>query len=129
MPLLIHLLICLLIHLLLIHLLIPLLVRLLIYLLIRLLIYLLIRLLIRLLIPLLPSQVLSPRYEFEVGEKAEKKRKKRLAEEPNIRHPIFQGLSSVQLSDPQEIVNAFKQAEQAELVSQQVRWRNLRSSL
>ena len=114
MPLLIHLLICLLIHLLLI--------RLLIYLLIRLLIYLL----IRLLIPLLPSQVLSPRYEFEVGEKAEKKRKKRLAEEPNIRHPIFQGLSSVQLSDPQEIVNAFKQAEQAELVSQR---RNLLSSL
>merc|ERR1712240_131323 len=40
-----------------------------------------------------------------------------MGEELNIRHPIFQGLSAVQLSDPQEIVNAFKQAEQAELVS------------
>ena len=59
-------------------------------LLIHLLTNLLTNLLIRLLIHLLPSQVLSPRYEFEVGEKAEKKRKKRLAEEPNIRHPIFQ---------------------------------------
>ena len=29
---------------------------------------------------------------------------------------ISQGLSATQLSDPQEIVNAFKQAEQAELV-------------
>ena len=29
---------------------------------------------------------------------------------------IPQGLSATQLSDPQEIVNAFKQAEQAELV-------------
>ena len=28
----------------------------------------------------------------------------------------MQGLSATQLSDPQEIVNAFKQAEQAELV-------------
>ena len=38
---------------------------------------------------------------------------------------IFQGLSATQLSDPQEIVNAFKQAEQAELVGvREVRARN-----
>ena len=38
---------------------------------------------------------------------------------------FFQGLSATQLSDPQEIVNAFKQAEQAELVGvREVRARN-----
>ena len=38
---------------------------------------------------------------------------------------ISQGLSATQLSDPQEIVNAFKQAEQAELVGvREVRARN-----
>ena len=38
---------------------------------------------------------------------------------------IFQGVSATQLSDPQEIVNAFKQAEQAELVGvREVRARN-----
>jgi len=46
----------------------------------------------------------------------ERKRRKKM-EEGNYRHPIFLGLSAVQLSDPQEIVNAFKQAEQAELIS------------
>jgi len=61
-----------------------------------------------------------------MGEKAEKKRRKRSAEDLNIRHPIFQGLSAVQLSDPQEIVNAFKQAEQTELVCmREVRARNM----
>ena len=70
-------------------------------------------------------EVLSPRYEFETGDKAEKRRKKRAQEEVNTRHPIFQGLSAAQLSDPQEIVNAFKQAEQAELVSmREVRVKN-----
>ena len=34
----------------------------------------------------------------------------------NVLNSIPQGLSATQLSDPQEIVNAFKQAEQAELV-------------
>ena len=34
----------------------------------------------------------------------------------NLLNSISQGLSATQLSDPQEIVNAFKQAEQAELV-------------
>ena len=34
----------------------------------------------------------------------------------NFHKSILQGLSATQLSDPQEIVNAFKQAEQAELV-------------
>ena len=34
----------------------------------------------------------------------------------NVLNSISQGLSATQLSDPQEIVNAFKQAEQAELV-------------
>ena len=65
-------------------------------------------------------EVLSPRYD--IGN--EKKRKKRgngsgggSGEEANFRHPIFQGLSASQLSDPQEIVNAFKQAEQAELAA------------
>ena len=56
-------------------------------------------------------EVLSPRYEFE----REKKKKKRPADEVSIRHPIFAGLSATQLSDPQEIVNAFKQAELSEL--------------
>jgi len=58
-------------------------------------------------------EVLSPRYEFD----KDKKKKKRTSEDLSVRHPIFQGLSAVQLSDPQEIVNAFKQAEQNELVS------------
>lgn len=39
-----------------------------------------------------------------------------------MHHPIFQGLSAVQLSDPQEIVNAFKQAELVKL--REVRARN-----
>merc|ERR1719410_843195 len=58
-------------------------------------------------------EVLSPRYEFD----KEKKKKKRSNEDLSVRHPIFQGLSAVQLSDPQEIVNAFKQAELSELSS------------
>jgi len=57
-------------------------------------------------------EVLSPRHDIGM----EKKRKKR-SEDGNYRHPIFLGLSAVQLSDPQEIVNAFKQAEQAELAA------------
>jgi len=57
-------------------------------------------------------EVLSPRYDIGT----ERKRKKR-TEEANFRHPIFLGLSAVELSDPQEIVNAFKQAEQEELNS------------
>jgi len=57
-------------------------------------------------------EVLSPRYEIGI-----ERRKKKKSEEGNYRHPIFLGLSAVQLSDPQEIVNAFKQAEQAELIS------------
>jgi len=57
-------------------------------------------------------EVLSPRHD--IG--SEKKRRKR-TEEGNYRHPIFLGLSAIQLSDPQEIVNAFKQAEQTELVT------------
>ena len=73
-------------------------------------------------------EVLSPRYD--IGN--EKKRKKRgnnsggsSAEEANFRHPIFQNLSATQLSDPQEIVNAFKQAEQAELAAmKEMRERN-----
>jgi histone demethylase JARID1 len=79
-------------------------------------------------------EVLSPRYD--IGN--EKKRKKRggsfgsggggggtSGEEANFRHPIFQGLSASQLSDPQEIVNAFKQAEQAELAAmKELRERN-----
>merc|ERR1712106_493622 len=69
-------------------------------------------------------EVLSPRYEFD----KDKKKKKRSNEDLSVRHPIFQGLSAVQLSDPQEIVNAFKQAEQAELVSmRQLREKNLSS--
>merc|ERR1712079_711254 len=67
-------------------------------------------------------EVLSPRYEFD----KDKKKKKRSNEDLSVRHPIFQGLSAVQLSDPQEIVNAFKQAEQAELVSmRELRDKNL----
>ena len=58
-------------------------------------------------------EVLSPRYEFE----RDKKKKKKLPEDLSVRHPIFAGLSSTQLSDPQEIVNAFKQAELNELSS------------
>merc|ERR1719220_2546423 len=58
-------------------------------------------------------EVLSPRYEFE----RDKKKKKKLPEDLSVRHPIFAGLSSTQLSDPQEIVNAFKQAELTELSS------------
>merc|ERR550525_2202359 len=71
-------------------------------------------------------EVLSPRYEFDSGEKAEKRKRRRGGgDEAGIRHPIFQGLSATQLSDPQEIVNAFKQAEQAELVGvREVRARN-----
>ena len=59
-------------------------------------------------------EVLSPRYEFDSNEKLEKKRERKLAEEQPVRHPIFQGLtlSAAQLSDPREIVEAFKQAEQ-----------------
>lgn len=56
-------------------------------------------------------EVLSPRYELD----REKKKKKRSVDEISIRHPIFAGLSASQLSDPQEIVNAFKQAELSEL--------------
>ena len=67
-------------------------------------------------------EVLSPRYEFD----REKKKKKRTADEISIRHPIFAGLSATQLSDPQEIVNAFKQAELSELETMKnVRARNL----
>merc|ERR550525_2217113 len=58
-------------------------------------------------------EVLSPRYEFD----KEKKKKKKLSEDLSVRHPIFAGLSATQLSDPQEIVNAFKQAELSELSS------------
>ena len=66
-------------------------------------------------------EVLSPRYEFE----RDKKKKKKVGEELSVRHPIFAGLSSSQLSDPQEIVNAFKQAELSELSSMRtVRGRN-----
>ena len=44
----------------------------------------------------------------------------------NVHWFFLQGLSATQLSDPQEIVNAFKQAEQAELVGvREVRERNL----
>ena len=43
-------------------------------------------------------EVLSPRYEFD----REKKKKKRTADsELSVRHPIFAGLSAIQLSDPQ----------------------------
>ena len=35
-------------------------------------------------------EVLSPRYEFESGERAEKRRRRRGAEEAGVRHPIFQ---------------------------------------
>merc|ERR1719461_740424 len=58
-------------------------------------------------------EVLSPRYEFE----RDKKKKKKVPDDLSVRHPIFAGLSSTQLSDPQEIVNAFKQAELSELSS------------
>ena len=34
-----------------------------------------------------------------------------------IQEHVFQNLSALQLSDPQEIVNAFKQAEREELVN------------
>merc|ERR1719188_2700766 len=54
-------------------------------------------------------EVLSPRYEFDSCDKLEKKRKRKLLEEHPVRHPIFQGLSAAQLSDPREIVKAFKQ--------------------
>ena len=64
-------------------------------------------------------EILSPRYEFD----REKKKKKKLSEEQSVRHPIFAGLSATQLSDPIEIVNAFKQAELSELSSM----RNLRT--
>ena len=47
----------------------------------------------------------APGYEFNSNKKLEKKRM--LTEEQLVRHPIFQGLS-----DPREIVKAFKQAEQ-----------------
>jgi len=71
-------------------------------------------------------EVLSPRYEFESCDKLEKKRKRKLLEEHPVRHPIFQGLSAAQLSDPREIVKAFKQAEQDELVGMRaLRARNL----
>merc|ERR1719228_531299 len=67
-------------------------------------------------------EVLSPRYEFD----KDKKKKKRTSEDLSVRHPIFQGLSAVQLSDPQEIVNAFKQAELSELESmRQLRSKNI----
>ena len=66
-------------------------------------------------------EVLSPRYEFD----RDKKKKKKAADDLSVRHPIFAGLSSTQLSDPQEIVNAFKQAELSELSSMKtVRMRN-----
>lgn len=67
-------------------------------------------------------EVLSPRYEFD----REKKKKKRANDsELSVRHPIFAGLSAIQLSDPQEIVNAFKQAELSELESmKQLREKN-----
>merc|ERR1719445_2238768 len=58
-------------------------------------------------------EVLSPRYEFD----RDKKKKKKIPDDLSVRHPIFAGLSSTQLSDPQEIVNAFKQAELSELSS------------
>jgi len=65
---------------------------------------------------------LSPRYAFS-GQAA--KKRKRINEENSIQHPIFQNLSQLQLSDPQEIVNAFKQAEKEELVAiKEVRERN-----
>merc|ERR1711915_690269 len=67
-------------------------------------------------------EVLSPRYEFD----KDKKKKKRNNEEISVRHPIFAGLSATQLSDPQEIVNAFKQAELSELESmRQLRSKNI----
>jgi len=73
-------------------------------------------------------EVLSPRYEFDSCDKLEKKRKRKLLEEHPVRHPIFQGLSAAQLSDPREIVKAFKQAEQDELVGMRsLRSRNLES--
>lgn len=50
-----------------------------------------------------------------VTEVEEKKR----ATDPelSVRHPIYAGLSAIQLSDPHEIVNAFKQAKLSELKS------------
>merc|ERR1712098_372679 len=67
-------------------------------------------------------EVLSPRYEFD----KDKKKKKRNNEEILVRHPIFAGLSATQLSDPQEIVNAFNQAELSELEStRQLRSKNI----
>jgi len=71
-------------------------------------------------------EVLSPRYEFD----REKKKKKRSNDEISVRHPIFAGLSATQLSDPQEIVNAFKQAELSELESmKRLRERNIEAAI
>merc|ERR1719410_2557900 len=70
-------------------------------------------------------EILSPRYEFD----KDKKKKKRVTDEVSVRHPIFAGLSATQLSDPQEIVNAFKQAELSELDNMRLlRSRNIESA-
>merc|ERR550517_1824870 len=51
-------------------------------------------------------------------------------DEISVRHPIFAGLSATQLSDPQEIVNAFKQAELSELESmKRLRERNIEAAI
>lgn len=70
-------------------------------------------------------EILSPRYELD----REKKKKKRAMDELSVRHPIFAGLSATQLSDPQEIVNAFKQAELSELEGmKRLRERNIEAA-
>ena len=52
------------------------------------------------------------------------------ADGSNVDTSLFQGLSASQLSDPQEIVVAFKQAEQAELVLvEELRSRNSEGKL